>query len=116
MLYMLLIHANEADWSSCSASEQAAVMQLHEKLETDLRKAGKYVGCNALGSAGDARTVRFRDGKSLVTDGPYAESKEQFGGYYIVDAESIDDAVSIAARIPGVMNRAIEVRAVQQTG
>jgi hypothetical protein len=110
MLYMLLIYANEAEWTAFSGERQAAVMRDHVALEDDLRRAGKYKGCGALQLTDSATTVRVRDGKTLVTDGPFAETKEQFGGYYLVDAADLDDALAIAARIPTARNGSIEVR------
>lgn len=110
MLYMLLIYANEADWAGSSESEQAAVMRQHDRLEADLREAGQYRSCGALQPTDSATTVRVRGGKTLVTDGPFAETREQFGGYYLVDARDLDDAMAIAARIPTACNGSVEVR------
>jgi hypothetical protein len=112
MVYMLLIYTAESDWASFTASEQAAVMREHDRLEADLREKGKYQSCGALEPTSSATTVRVRDGKMLVTDGPFAETKEQFGGYYLVDAKDLDEAMAIAARIPGARNGSIEVRPV----
>ena len=110
MLYMLLLYAEEAEWTAFSQERQAAVMRDHLALEEDLRRMGKYKGCGALQLTDSATTVRVRDGKTLVTDGPFAETKEQFGGYYLVDAADLDDALAIAARIPTARNGSIEVR------
>jgi hypothetical protein len=112
MLYMLLIYANEDEWTSFSEAAQAAVMRDHERLEADLRTAGKYKGCGALQPTDSATTVRVRSGKTLLSDGPFAETKEQFGGYYLVDAKDLDDAIVIAARIPTACNGSVEVRPV----
>ena len=112
MIYLLMIYANEADWTTKSEDEMAPVMRAHDRLEQDLRKAGKYRGCGGLAPTRAATTVRIRAGKPLITDGPYAETKEQFGGYYLVEATDLDEALSFAARIPGVGDRAIEVRPV----
>jgi hypothetical protein len=112
MIYMLMIYADEADWTTKSEAEMAPIMREHERLEQDLRKAGKYRGCGGLGPTSAATTVRLGANKPLVTDGPYAETKEQFGGYYLVDAQDLDEALAFAARIPGVGNRAVEVRPV----
>ena len=113
MLYMLLIYADEADWATFSATAQAAVMRDHERLEAELRQGGKYKGCGALQPTTTATTVRVRSGKALVSDGPFAETKEQFGGYYLVDARDLDDAIAIASRIPTACNGSVEVRPVQ---
>jgi hypothetical protein len=111
MLYMLLIYANETEWAAASETEQAAVMRNHERLEQDLRTASKYKGCAGLQPTSTATTIRVRGGKTLVTDGPFAETKEQFGGYYLVEAHDLDDAIAIAARIP-VPYGSVEIRPV----
>ena len=112
MLYMLLIYADEAEWNALSEAQQAAVMREHGELDDALRKAGKYRGCGALQQTTTATTLRVRGGKTLVSDGPFAETKEQFGGYYVVDARDLDDAMAIAARIPTVRRGSVEVRPV----
>lgn len=112
MIYMLMIYANEADWTSKSEAEMAPVMDAHERLEQDLRTAGVYRGCGGLAPTSAATTVRFRAGKPVITDGPYAESKEHFGGYYLIEVQDLDAALAAAARIPGVDGRAVEVRPV----
>ena len=112
MIYLLMIYADEADWTTKGEVEMAPVMRAHAQLEQDLRTAGKYRGCGGLAPTSAATTVRLGEGKPLVTDGPYAETKEQFGGYYLVDAKDLDEALSFAARIPGMGKRAVEVRPV----
>src|SRR5262245_65447516 len=112
MIYMLMIYANEADWTTKSEAEMAPVMREHERLEQDLRKAGKYRGCGGLAPTSAATTVRITAGKSVISDGPYAETKEAFGGYYIIDAKDLDEALAYAARIPGGSKPAVEVRPV----
>ena len=112
MVYMLLIYAAEADWVNNPADRQQAVMDAHDALENELRRAGRFRGCGGLAMTGSARTVRFRGGKPKVHDGPFAETKEQFGGFYLVEAASMDEALAVASRIPGTENRAIEVREV----
>jgi hypothetical protein len=113
MVYMLMIYTNEADWITKSEAEMAPMMREHEQLEQDLRKAGKYRGCGGLAATSAATTVRIRAGsKPVISDGPFAETKEQFGGYYLVEAKDLDEALAFAARIPGMGSRAIEVRPV----
>ena len=114
MRYMLLIYSNEADWETSSEAEQGAIMRDHTRLMDDLVKAGKYKTCDALEPIRTATTVRVRGGKTLVTDGPFAETKEQLGGYYLVDAKDLDDVIAIAARIPTVRNGSIEVRPIRE--
>src|SRR5215470_13667205 len=112
MVYMLMIYADEADWTTKSEAEMAPIMSEHERLEQDLRKTGQYRGCGGLAPTASATTVHFDDGRPLVTDGPYAETREQFGGYYLIDVKNLDEALSVAGRIPGVGKRAVEVRPV----
>jgi hypothetical protein len=109
MQYMLLIH-HEADNVSSAALPQT--MQEYMAFTQDLVKSGKFKAGDRLESSAGARTVRVRNGRTVTTDGPFAETKEQLGGYYIVDAKDLDEAVAIAARIPGARTGSIEVRAV----
>jgi hypothetical protein len=78
----------------------------------DLRKDGKYVGANPLHPVSTATSVRVRDGKPLVTDGPFAETREALGGYFLIDARDLDEAIGIAARIPGARAGTVEIRPV----
>jgi hypothetical protein len=109
MQYMLLIH-NEAD--HVPTSELPQMMREYMTFTQDLVKAGKFKAGDRLESSTGARTVRVRNGKTVTTDGPFAETKEQLGGYYIVDAKDLDEATAIAARIPGARAGSVEVRAV----
>jgi len=112
MVYMLMIYADEADWSRKSPAELMPTLDAHKALENDMRAAGKFRGGGGLALTESSTTVRFRAGKPVIIDGPFAETKEQFGGFYLVDADNLDQALAYAKRIPGVENRAIEVRVV----
>lgn len=112
MVYMLMIYSDEADWAHRSPEEMMPTLQAHKVLENEMRAAGKFCGGGGLALTESATTVRFRGGKPLIIDGPFAETKEQFGGFYLVEADSPDEAPAYAQRIPGVDRRAIEVRAV----
>jgi hypothetical protein len=112
MVYMLMIHSDEADWAHQSPEEMMPTLAAHKALEDDMRAAGKFRGGGGLALTGSAKTVRVRGGKVMVVDGPFAETKEQFGGFYMAEADSLDEAIAYARRIPGVDNRDIEVRAV----
>ncbi len=114
MRFILLIYANEADWESKSPAEKDAVMAGHAALDADLRAAGKYGTCDALQPTRTATSVRVRNGKTLVTDGPFAETKEQLGGFYLIEAPNLDDAIAIAARIPPAKWGTIEVRPIHE--
>ena len=112
MVYMLMIYSEEAGWAHKSAEELLPTLQAHKVLEDEMRAADKFRGGGGLALTGSARTVRFKAGRPTITDGPFAETKEQFGGYYLIEAEDMDEALAYAARIPGIDTRAIEVRAV----
>jgi hypothetical protein len=112
MVYMLMIYGAEADWAHQSPEQLLPTLEAHKALENELRAAGKFRGGGGLALTTSATTVRFRAGKPLVLDGPFAETKEQFGGFYLVEAEDLDEALAYARRIPGTENRAIEVRPV----
>ena len=112
MQYMLLIYDDEKIIDGMSEGELNALMGEYFAYTNELREAGAYVAGDALQSVGTATTVRVRDGEQLLTDGPFAETKEQLGGYYVVDVETIDDAVKWAAKIPSARYGSIEVRPV----
>jgi hypothetical protein len=112
MQYLLLIYHSEAEWAKLTSAEQGPIYQEYIQLVQQLSETGKYRGGNALKPTGLATTVRVRDAKRLVTDGPFAETKEQLGGYFLVDANDLDEAITIAGRIPGARYGSIEVRPV----
>jgi len=112
MQYLLMIHVNEKQWDSQPQAELQKLYGEYMGLTKSLQDDKRYVGGNRLQSVTTATTVRVRDGKTQVTDGPYAETREQLGGYYLVEAKNLDEATAIAARIPGARYGAIEVRPV----
>lgn len=116
MLYMLIIHDNQAEIGALTPEKLEPIMQRHQELMESLQKAGKYRGCMGLTPASSARTLRTENGRTFVTDGPYAEAREQVGGYYLVDAKDLDDALAIARRIPTTDPGGIEVRPVGAEG
>jgi hypothetical protein len=107
MKYMLLIYSDENTWTQ-SDLEQCYVesVQLTHQLHTN----GQYLGAAPLHSISMATSVRVRDGKKLVTDGPFAETREQLGGYFLIDAKDLDEAIAIAERIPSVHKGTVEIR------
>ena len=109
MKYMLLVYGAESAWTE---EERAACMEESAGLCHELSAKRQYVAASPLHSVNVATSVRVRDGKRLVTDGPFAETTEQLGGYYIVDVEDLDDAIAIAARIPGAQKGTVEIRPV----
>jgi hypothetical protein len=110
MQYMLLIYQDES--RQPGAEEMQKVLGEYMTFTQEIVKAGKFKAGDRLQPAATATTVRVRDGKTLTIDGPYAETKEQLGGYYLVEAANLDEAVVIAARIPGARFGSIEVRPV----
>jgi hypothetical protein len=109
MRYALLIYTPESSEPS-PPDVLKAVMDGYNAFTTHVRDRGAYEGGEALDSTSTATTVRVRDGKTLTTDGPYAETKEALGGFYIVEAADLDEAITYAAMIPGAVRGAIEVR------
>jgi len=110
MQYMLLIHSSEDGWNALTEAEQGEMYAAYGTFTQALRDKGAFVAGDQLAGASDATTVRVRDGETLITDGPFAETKEQLGGYYLIEAESLDEAIEWAARIPGARYGTIEVR------
>ena len=96
----------------CDPPEKQGIYKRYMELAGDLKQSGKYVGGHQLQPIATATTVRVRNGKKAVTDGPFAETKEQLGGYFLVEAKDLDEALAIAGRIPGAEVGSIEVRPV----
>jgi hypothetical protein len=115
MQYLLLIYGNEGDWVNLSEAEQGQIFGEYMRYTTDIQKSGNYVGGEALEPVATASTVRVRNGKTVTTDGPFAETREQLGGYYLVEAKDLDQAIALAARIPGAKHGSIEVRPIMPT-
>jgi hypothetical protein len=109
MQYLLLIYENESG-KKPRESGQAVMMQEYREFTDSIVKSGHMRGGNALQPTSTATTVRVRDGKTLTTDGPFAETREQLGGYYLVEAKDLDDAIKIAGRIPSARLGCVEVR------
>lgn len=109
MRYMLLIYADEQ-----ASTEQVRVKCYEESTEVahQLKSAGQYVAAAPLQPTATATSVRIRDGKRVVTDGPFAETREQLGGYFMIDARNLDEAIDIAGRIPGARLGTVEIRPV----
>ncbi len=107
MKYMLLIYSDENAWTE---SEREHCFQESTQLTHELDEKGQFLGASPLESVSTATSVRIRDGRRLVTDGPFAETREQLGGYFLIDAANLDDAIEIAARIPAARKGTVEVR------
>jgi len=111
MRYMLLVYSDEQAWGE---GEREECYVESAKLTQELNATGKYVAAAPLHLVSTATSVRVRDNKRLVTDGPFAETREQLGGYFMIDAENLDEAISIAGRIPGARKGTIEIRPVME--
>jgi hypothetical protein len=116
MKYMLLIYDEERNWEKMSEATRQQMMAEYGKLTEDIKAGGQYRAGAPLHPTASATSVRVRDGKRLVTDGPFAETREQLGGYYLIDAKDLDEAIAIAARIPSARLGTIEVRPVLEIG
>jgi len=112
MKYMLLIYDNEHAWAKLSETEQRQVIGEYLQFTEDIKSTRNYLASARLHPIATASSVRVRDGKELVTDGPFAETHEQLGGYYLIEAKDLDEATSIAARIPSARFGTVEVRPV----
>jgi len=115
MKYMLLIYHDEPSWNAVPEAERQQIYLEYRKLRADLQSSGQYVTGSQLQPISTATSVRVRDGKELVTDGPFAETHEQLGGYFLIEAKNLDEATAIAARIPSARTGTIEVRPLVET-
>jgi hypothetical protein len=112
MQYLLLIYGNEKDYYGLSENELEAMHARYRSLIEEIVKTGNFKGGDQLQPVSTASTVRVRNGKVTITDGPFAETHEQLGGYFLIEAKDLDEATAIGARIPGAENGSIEVRPV----
>ena len=110
MKYMLLIYDDTRVWEKFSEAERQQGMELYNRFTAEVKAGGHYVSSNQMQPASTATSVRHREGKRLVTDGPYAETREQLGGYYMIEAENLDQAIEIAAKVPSAQWGVVEVR------
>lgn len=110
MQYILMLYSEEAGWFKLKQTEQEQAMAAYNAFTEALKKAGVLTGVNRLQASSTATTVRVANGKSQVLDGPYADSKEQLGGYFIIEVADLDAAISWAARCPAASHGIVEVR------
>jgi hypothetical protein len=110
MKYMLLIHDSEKLWSTLSQDEQQQIMADYRRFSDEIKATGQYLAGSQLQPTSTATSVRVRNGKRVVTDGPFAETREQLGGYYLVDAKDLDEAIGLAERLPSAKLGTIEIR------
>jgi hypothetical protein len=110
---MLLICRNEEVWDTMSSSERQQVYEDTRALSDELAARGQYLGGSPLYPSSSATSVRVRNGKRLVTDGPFAETREQLGGYMLIDVKDLDEAIAVASRIPLARTSTVEIRPVR---
>lgn len=111
MRYMLLIYSDEKVWTD---SEREHCFAESTQLTQELNQRGQYLGASPLQPVSTAASVRVRDGKTLVTDGPFAETHEQLGGFFLIEAKDLNEAIRIAGRVPGARKGTVEVRPVHE--
>jgi hypothetical protein len=111
--YMLMIYRDEPTWDALTVSERQKVYREMVELSQELTARGQYLGGLPLYPSSATTSVRVRDGKRVVTDGPFAETREQLGGYMIIDVKDLDEALAIAARVPLARTSTVEVRPVR---
>lgn len=110
MKYMLLIYHDEKRWNEIAESERQQIYGEFRKLREDLQSRGQFLDGSQLQPSTTATSIRVRNDKQLVTDGPFAETHEQLGGYFLIEAGNLDEATAIAARIPSARTGTVEVR------
>jgi len=115
MRYALLIYANEQDWATQTEEQSQAQFQGYMAFTKDIVDRGMQQAGEALQATSTATTVRVKNGETVTTDGPFAETKEQLGGFYIVECKDLDEAIEVAAKIPDARGGSIEVRPVLDT-
>jgi hypothetical protein len=112
MHYLLLIYENEKVTQSLTQAELGTMMADYNAFTQAVKASGQLVNGNRLHDVAKATTVRIRDGKTQITDGPFAETREQLGGYYLIEAKNLDEATALAAKIPAAKSGSIEIRPV----
>ena len=114
MKYLCLIYDDESKWGTMPKEQADAMMGEYFAFTEGVKKSGHYVGGEALQPTHTATSVRVRQGKISTTDGPFAETKEALGGYYLIDAKDLNDAIQVAAKIPPAREGSIEVRPIRE--
>jgi hypothetical protein len=114
MKFMLLVHHNEDVLNALGETQRAKMLEESVALCHELHQTGQYLDASPLHPVSTAASVKIRDGKVIVTDGPFAETREQLGGYFLVEARDIEEAIAIASRIPGGRIGTVEVRPVRE--
>jgi hypothetical protein len=116
MQYLLLIYDDEKIWQNMSDAERGKYMAEYDAYTKSIKETGNFIAGEALQPTHTATSVRLRDSKALTTDGPFAETREQLGGFYMVEAKNLDEAIALASRIPSAKIGTIEVRPIMTFG
>jgi hypothetical protein len=114
MRYLCLIYEDEKWWETATPADMEKGMADYNAFTDSIKKKGNYIGGEALQPTKTATSVTVRNGKVSTTDGPYVETKEQLGGYYLINAKDLNEAVQVASRIPGALHGTVEVRPVME--
>lgn len=114
MRYLCLIYEDEKWWEKATEADMKQGMAEYNAFTENAKKNGNYISGQALQPTTTAKSVRVRNGKLSTTDGPYVETKEQLGGYYLINAKDLNDAVQVASRIPGAKHGTVEVRPIME--
>ena len=116
MKYLCLIYEPESRFTTMPKAEMDAMMKEYGAFSESIQKGGQYIGGHQLQPTAAASTVRVRNGKVSTTDGPFAETKEQLGGYYLIEAKDLNDAIQVAGKIPAAKTGSVEVRPIEVFG
>src|SRR5579863_3887511 len=114
MQYLLLIYDAETEWAKMSQAEQGKMYEEYMQFTSDIKNKGNHLAGHQLQPIATATTVRVRNGKRLTTDGPFAETKEQLGGFYLLNCKSLDEAIEAAAKLPAALDGSIEIRPIME--
>ena len=112
MRYLLTIYDDESGWNDATPEQVGAIMAAYDAFGEKVKAAGAMLGGEGLQTSDTATTVRIRDGETITTDGPFAETREQLGGYYLLECKDLDEAIGWAAQLPGAQTGSVEVRPV----
>ena len=115
MKYLCLIYDDEAQWPKLSKQDADTLLREYGAFTESVKKSNHFIAGQRLQPTGAATTVRIRNGQLSTTDGPFAETKEQLGGFYLIEARDLNEALQLAGRIPGVKHGSIEVRPIWET-
>src|SRR5579863_9174603 len=114
MQYLLLIYDAETEWAKMSQAAQGKMYEEYMQFTSDIKDKGNHLAGHQLQPIASATTVRVRNGKRLTTDGPFAETKEQLGGFYLLNCKSLDEAIEAAAKLPAALDGSIEIRPIME--